>query len=123
MSGSERSSFKVTGLRLRPIARLAVPFVALLQFVTPVALGTASAAQAATSQNSAPFTLDVVSARTVGGKSTITKGDPVLGSATLTAPDPASPTTTTTSYKWLITADDNGNPRSEERRVGKESRT
>ena len=43
MSGSERSSFKVTGLRVRPLAWLAVPFVALLQFVTPAVVGAAPA--------------------------------------------------------------------------------
>ncbi len=111
MSGSERSSFKVTGLRVRPLAWLAVPFVALLQFVVPVALGAAPAAQAADAGTpSQPFSLNVVSARTVGGDSPIHKGDQVLGSRTLAQPTGTTDTTTTNSYKWLITQDDNGNP-------------
>ena len=99
MSGSERSSFKVTGLRVRPLAWLAVPFVAVLQFVVPVALGAAPAAQARRRGTpSQPFTLNVVSARTVGGDSAIHKGDKVLGSRTLarrSAPRTRRPRTAT----------------------------
>ncbi len=110
MSGSGRSSSAVAALPVRPLAWLVVPFVALLQFVTPVLLGTSPAAHAAAGTPSDPFTLKVVSARTVGGDSPIKKGDPVLGSRTLAQPTGTTDTTTTNSYKWLITADDNGNP-------------
>src|SRR5689334_8254459 len=93
MSGSRRSSLAVTGVPVRPLAWLVVPFVALLSVVLPAF---AAPAHAATPGS---VTLKVTSARTNADTNQnpdnlpiVHKGDPI------------------TTYKWLITVDDVGNP-------------
>ena len=101
MSGSERSSFKVTGLRLRPIAWLAVPFVALLQFVTPAVVGAAPAAQAATAPAPAEGTAKIDVAEYCDKTLDYDPGaSPVGGHGC----DPAHPTPIT-DFKWMISAE------------------
>ena len=97
MSASGRSSLAVTGLPVRPLAWLVVPFVALVSVVLPAAMG-AAPARAATPGS---ITLTVASARTNADTNQnpdnlpiVHKGDPVA------------------TYKWLVTVDDVGNAES-----------
>src|SRR5918912_3213160 len=95
MSGSRRSPLAVTGVPVRPLAWLVVPFMALLSVVLPAFAAPARAAAPGS------ITLKVSSARTnadtnqnPGNLPIVHKGDPVA------------------AYKWLITIDDVGNPES-----------